>query len=269
VLSAPEILVQPTNQSLEINLTATFSVTAVGQEPLSYQWQWNGTNLVDGADLVHGGDFSGTTTNVLTISGAQITNNGIYSVTIMNSSGAVTSSNAVLTVTNVLEITEQPASQTVGVGSDVTFNVDGFATHPYFLQWQKDGTNLVDGGRILGATSVPLTVSNAQLSDTGNYQFIITNNWGSVTSSVAVLTVLSSPLFGGIAPATGTNGGFILSGFGGTNGGTYYVLTSSNLVVPLTNWDSIATNQFDSSGNFIFTNAAQTNTPQLFYILKY
>jgi hypothetical protein len=59
-----------------------------------------------------------------------------------------------------------------------------------------------------------------------------------------------------------------LSGTGGVTNGTYYVLTSSNLLLPLTNWTSIATDQFDSAGNFIFTNAAQTNAPQLFYLLQ-
>ena len=50
--------------------------------------------------------------------------------------------------------------------------------------------------------------------------------------------------------------------------GTYYVLASSNLLVPLTNWTYIATDQFDSIGGFIFTNTAQTNSPQEFYLLQ-
>ena len=74
--------------------------------------------------------------------------------------------------------------------------------------------------------------------------------------------------FANIAPAPGSGGGFILSGAGGVSNGTYYVLTSSNLLLPLTNWTRIATNQFDSEGDFIFTNAAQTNAPQLFYSLQ-
>jgi hypothetical protein len=74
------------------------------------------------------------------------------------------------------------------------------------------------------------------------------------------------PSFGSIVPAEG--GGFILSGTGGTSNGTYHVLTSSDLLVPLTNWSSILTTQFDSDGNFTFTTTMPTNAPQLFYILK-
>jgi len=68
--------------------------------------------------------------------------------------------------------------------------------------------------------------------------------------------------------AGGSNGSFVLSGVGGTNNGTYHVLTTTNLLVPLTNWTPIATNQFDSQGGFIFTNSAQTNSPQKFYLLQ-
>jgi hypothetical protein len=260
----PEITVQPTNQSVRVGSTMTFAVTATGAAPLSYHWQENGTNLIDG------GNINGATTNVLAISDAQTNNNGNYRVIVTNFVGSVTSSVAALTVTNEPpEITVQPTNQTVGVGSTVTFSIDGSATPPFFFQWLKDGTNnLVDGGNISGATTFALTISNAQTNDNGGYSVIITNFVGSVTSSVAILTVLPSPLFGSIIVAGGTNGGFILSGVGGTNSGIYYVLTSSNLLVPLTNWTSIATNQFDSTGHFIFTNAAQTNAPQQFYLLK-
>ena len=54
-----------------------------------------------------------------------------------------------------------------------------------------------------------------------------------------------------------------MSGVGGTNSGTYYVLISSNLLVPLSRWTRIATNHFDGTGHFIFTNAAQQ-----FYLLQ-
>jgi hypothetical protein len=74
--------------------------------------------------------------------------------------------------------------------------------------------------------------------------------------------------FGNIHAESGVSGSFILSGTGGGSNGTYYVLTSSNLLTPLVQWTYIATNQFDSQGDFIFTNTAQTNAPQLFYLLQ-
>jgi hypothetical protein len=261
----PAITVQPTNQTVEVGATATLAVTATGTEPLSYQWWLNETNL-----LVDGGQIEGATSNVLTISNVQLTNNGNYTVIVTNVAGSVTSSNAVLTVTNVPPaIVVQPTNQTVGVGSTVILAVTATGTEPLSYQWQVDGTNLlVDGGQIEGAISNVLTISNVQLTNNGNYTVIVTNVAGSVISSNAVLTVALPLNFGSIIASGDSGGGFILSGTGGVTNGTYYVLTSSNLLLPLTNWTSIATDQFDSAGNFIFTNAAQTNAPQLFYLLQ-
>jgi hypothetical protein len=266
VASSPVIVMQPTNQAMAVGSTATFAVTAVGLVPLGYQWQINGTNLVNGGPT-DGPIISGATTNRLTISNAQTTNSGIYTVIVKNNAGSVTSSNAVLTVTNSATVlTQQPTNQTVAVGSTVTFSVNGTAQSPFFLQWLKDGTNLVDGGRISGATDATLVITNAQTIDSGTYWIVVTNAWGSLASSNAVLTVILPLSFGNIHAATSDS--FILNGTGGASNGTYYVLISSNLLTPLDQWTYIATNQFDSQGDFIFTNTAQTNAPQLFYLLQ-
>jgi len=120
---------------------------------------------------------------------------------------------------------------------------------------------------VIGATNNTLTITNAQTSDSGTYSVIVDNPGGTVTSSNAVLIVtVLPPSFGKIIAAAG--GGFILSGTGGESNGTYYVLISSNLLTPLDQWTSIATNQFDSFGGFIFTNTTQTNATQQFYLLQ-
>jgi len=57
--------------------------------------------------------------------------------------------------------------------------------------------------------------------------------------------------------------------FGGSNGlpfGTYYVLSSSNIALPFSQWTPVATNPFDANGAFNFTNAGGTNS--LFYLLQ-
>ena len=194
----PEITTQPTNQMVGVRSTVNLVVSATGTPPLSYQWQMEGTNLV-WTNLVNGGKISGATNTTLTISDAQVTNSGNYQVVVTNYGGAVTSSVAVLTVTNVATVlTIQPTSQTVGVGSNVTFFVDGTVQSPFFLQWLENGTNLVDGtnssGSIIsGSTNDPLTIMNAQTNDSGTYWLVISNAWGELASSNAVLTVVSFP----------------------------------------------------------------------------
>ena len=51
--------------------------------------------------------------------------------------------------------------------------------------------------------------------------------------------------------STPTNGGgnFAFGGVGGTPGWDYYVITTTNMILPPASWDRLATNQFDASGN--------------------
>jgi len=77
----------------------------------------------------------------------------------------------------------------------------------------------------------------------------------------------SPPSFGS-ASFNSSNGSLILSGASGATNGAYNVLTSTNIALPLNQWTPIATNQFNSSGNFIFTNAVQTNVSQRFFLLQ-
>jgi len=60
----------------------------------------------------------------------------------------------------------------------------------------------------------------------------------------------------------------ILSGTNGVPGWTFYVLASTNLALPIASWPSIATNQFDDSGAFSITNAADLSLSCQFFILE-
>jgi hypothetical protein len=65
-----------------------------------------------------------------------------------------------------------------------------------------------------------------------------------------------------------SGGNLIFSGTGGTDNGTYFVLTTTNLLTPLANWTPVATNQFGPTGAFSVTNAIVPGVPQHFYIIK-
>ncbi len=59
--------------------------------------------------------------------------------------------------------------------------------------------------------------------------------------------------------------GLVLSGAGGTANGTYYVIAATNLAVAVTNWLAIATNRFDASGNFNWTQSPMPPDAGQFY----
>lgn len=84
----PSITTQPANVTVAPGATATFSVTATGTAPLSYQWRRGGTNIA--------GATAATYTTPATVVGDS---GAVFSVVVTNVAGSVTSGNATLTVT--------------------------------------------------------------------------------------------------------------------------------------------------------------------------
>ncbi|MGA2244785.1 MAG: LamG-like jellyroll fold domain-containing protein [Verrucomicrobiota bacterium] len=82
----PYITVQPASQTNVVGGTTTFSVAASGTPPLSYQWSFNGTNILN------------TTNTTLMLVDLQWTNAGNYSVLVTNLYGATNSALATLAV---------------------------------------------------------------------------------------------------------------------------------------------------------------------------
>ena len=181
VLVPPTITAQPQSLTNLAGSTATFSVTASGTAPLSYQWQ------KDGANLSNGGGIGGAASPVLTLTSAQFSDAGGYAVLVSNSAGSITSAVATLTVVMPPSITIPPQNQTLLRGQDATFTVAALGTPPLSYQWRFNGTD------ISAATAASLTLLNAQLADAGSYTVVVTNNAGSITSAVATLTVLAPP----------------------------------------------------------------------------
>lgn len=82
----------------------------------------------------------------------------------------------------------QPSSQLAIAGSNATFSVTAGGSGPMAYKWQINGSN------ISGATNSTLVKTDVQVSDTGSYQVVVTNNYGAITSSIAVLTFGNQPL---------------------------------------------------------------------------
>ena len=80
-----------------------------------------------------------------------------------------------------------------------------------------------------------------------------------------VVSLPTPPSFSGISV---TGGQVILSGTGGTAGADYLVWSTTNLVTPFASWVRLVTNQFDSFGNFAWSNSSAHGTPRQFYRLE-
>ena len=80
-------------------------------------------------------------------------------------------------------INAQPEDRYCVSGKAATFFVDADGSGDLFYQWHKDGAPLVNGGRISGARSATLTVSDVQLANSGSYFVVVSNAYGFAVSS--------------------------------------------------------------------------------------
>jgi len=113
-----------------------------------------------------------------------------------------------LIITNYVSvpvIIGQPASDSAYAGGKAHFSVALEVTNSpgLYYQWRKAGTPLTDSGNVSGSTSTTLRLSNVSGGDAVNYDVMVTNNSGSVTSSPAALTLLLPTNYEAAAVAAG------------------------------------------------------------------
>ncbi len=216
-------------------------------------------------------DASGRTDGTLTLASGQVLNGfgtvkGVLTVASTStvapgsaaSPGVLTvTSSATLGGTNVMKL--DPAS-----GTNDVLSVGGTLTYGGTLNVTNLSGALAAGDsfKLFNASAYAGSFSTTNLPALGNGLV-----WDTSALTNGILNVVSKP-----APYIA---GFSLSGtnlvFSGTNGwanGIYELLTSTNVALALTNWTAIATNTFDSNGQFNLTNGINPDAPQQFYILS-
>lgn len=182
VLVPAMITSPPTNQSVLLNSNVTFSTVATGTAPLNYQWYFNGSPLTDG------GRVSGSVTGNLNISNVQTNDTGSYLLVVTNNYGSSTSAVATLIVLIPPTVITPVSNDSVVAGGTAFFSVTIFSSEPVNYQWYLNDVPLTDGGRVSGANSPNLTISNVQSNDAGGIMLIATNSLGEALTE-AGLTV--------------------------------------------------------------------------------
>jgi hypothetical protein len=211
-------LAQPQSQSARRGASVTFTYNApCGYCPI---WAFNGNPI------------PGATNSFLTISNVCSADAGTYCVYLEMWPGVwFASSNATLTVLgDPPSIAGQPVSQAALAGSSVVLRVAAAGTEPLAYQWKLNGADMP------GATDSALALASVQ---PGTYTVVVTNTYGSATSSEAVLSLTTAPDFLWARASAGI--AFTDQGAGPASSGACGLATDPAGNVLLAGWSSAAT----------------------------
>lgn len=251
--------------------TNGFTKTGSGTLTLSGTNTHTGGTTVSAGTLLVNGNNSAATGAVFVASGATLGGGGsLGGAATVQAGGTLSPGNSIGTLTftgsltlgadgtNFFEISAAAATNDV-------VNVSGALTGGGLLVVTNITTNaLVAGdsfklfnagsyGGAFGGVSLPTLASNLTWS----------TNALNTSGRISVI-YLAPPRFGS---ASLIGGNMIFASQGGTPGMNCYVLSSTNLLLPLANWTRLATNVFDANGSFAYTNVVSSEQTQNFYRL--
>lgn len=188
---------QPTSDPYYFN--ETFSLAGFDYTTATLSGNWSGddgTSIeINGHVIANGGDNNNTPWSVNGSSGWFNPGSNTLSVEMVSSDGTfdgcqvVVSGTAVPGNTSPPIITNQTQAAFALVGGTASFAVGVSGGAPFNFQWQFDGTNLSDGSNTTGSSTATLTLENLNTNQAGSYQVVVSNGFGSVTSTPAVLNV--------------------------------------------------------------------------------
>ena len=250
--AVPDITNQPQSLTVFAGTTTNISVGAAGPAPIGYQWYYNNNTALPNA-----------TNATLSFAPAITNQTGSYFAVVSNAYGAVTSSVVTLTVyaQNPL-ITSQPKGQTLAIGSTARFTASVTGVPPLTYQWY------FNNALYAGATNATLAVGPVLSSHAGNYQIVVTNLYGSTTSVVASLSVLLQPNIYGVSNVSNGAAGPKLLLLASLPGSTNLLWASTNLSLPISQWQLIGTVTAGTNGLFQFIDTNTAGISHKFYTMS-
>ena len=178
---APTVVSPPVSITVQQGQVATFSVTAAGTAPLSYQWQRDGSTIANATSASYT-----TLATVASDDGAQ------FSVVITNAAGSVVSASAKLTVSPPLSfaITLQPKDANGIAGQQVTFSANADCNQGSISWvWQRSGAGGTSWMAIVGATSAIYVFTSEIADNAASFRALATCGAQTLTTNMAILTV--------------------------------------------------------------------------------
>jgi len=195
--AAPQIQTQPANITANIGDSPTFSVTANGTAPFTYQWQRMPALASAWSNLTDDGTYAGSSAANLTVTNATAIMNGDrFQCLVTNALGNATSAASTLTVQSPPTFITEPISTSVSVGDLAQFNVAAIGVPTPTYQWQvlpagaSSWVGLTDNTTIAGSATSALSVKAAAALNGAQFSCVATNGISpNATSTAALLTV--------------------------------------------------------------------------------
>ncbi|MDB6109332.1 MAG: hypothetical protein JWR69_1082 [Pedosphaera sp.] len=209
--AAPYFLTQPTARTAIVGGSTTFSVTARGSLPLTYQWRLNGN------------DIPGATNSVVTLTALGYGQTGFYNCVVGNAFGEAISAKALLSVLQTAVWGNGFTINPTNVPTGLTNLVAVAAGNSHILGLGADGKMVTwlsnpFGGSLNNVTNVPASASNViAIAAGGNASMVLRSNgtvvaWGGIDSSLqtnlptGLSNVTAISMGGTFALALKTNG---------------------------------------------------------------
>jgi hypothetical protein len=174
------------------------------------------------------------------------------------------------------DIALQPTNLALTPGQTAQFQVEATGSATLTYQWQYNGANLSDSSGITGVTTPTLTITDVGTGNDGYYRCVVTNLYASVTSTAAVLSVITSPSSVTVSPASvqvGLDGSATLTATasGAPPFNYYWYEDGSFLVGQTTSVLNIPSAQSNATYTVVVSNAAGsvTSAPVPLTLLAY
>jgi len=270
-MTVPEWIAQigfPINVTTNYGADVTFVLKTNGTDSLSFQWYKNGSEL------------SGATSTSIAYSNVSCPGGeaGSYSVVVSNMaiSQVVTGAMTLTVLDPYFTLQPSPAAQTIDEGSTVVYTVAAAGSPTISYQWQRNGVDLTDGTTawgsvIAGSSTDTLTISNLKTEDgtnspgSGLYRAVATTSAGGCSTPSQQVTLAVAALPRPVLESIELFGGGYRLTFSGPSGQAYDILYTTDLVLPLSSWTVLYTDNFLGGTQFYDDFSAD---PQRFYVLR-
>jgi hypothetical protein len=194
---SPNITGQPLSLITTNGANVSFTASAAqASAPLTATWYSANSSGVPTAPLLTNTASATSLTSTLTLNG--VTSGTNFVAVFSDASGSVTSSVV------SLEVITPPSNVAVLAGTNVQFSVAASGPAAPTYQWKFNNVNLGNSAHYAGVTTATLTITNAQLADTGTYSVAAVNAAGTVTPAATLTVTAPQPLIASVAQV-GTN----------------------------------------------------------------